>query len=208
MTRKLKSPVLVFVVALVTGAMVASVASASSNPTYRTAGAPATITGVQAGVNVFHVPGAGTYECTSRTFHGAMSQVSEHQLKVHQTITGCKAFGFSNAHVNTTGCDYVFTTPTTGAGGTYHAQRHLVCSAGNSIKITPTVFGASVCSMEIGSHTAGGVADLKNEAGKVRFTWTLTNISHSAGCGAAAAADATLTGEALFAGSQGAFSVS
>ena len=184
-------------------AMSASVASVASAAEYHSAGAPTTITGSQSSTNAFHVPGAGTVECTTATFHSAQATTTTKELTVHPTYGGCKAFGFANTHINTAPCNYTFTEPSGGK-----AAVHVACSGG-SISITPTFLGSSVCTMTVGSQTTGGNVDLANQAGgKVLVTSTVTNIAHSAGCGASAAADGTYTGSVLTQGSAGAISVS
>jgi hypothetical protein len=173
---------------------------------YHSATGP-TISGSQVGANAFHVPGAGTVECLTATFHNAPPATTAEELTIHPTYSGCKAFGFAITEVITTGCDYTLTKP---AGGptTFTAAMHLACSAGNSIRITPTVFGGSVCTVTVGSQSPSGSVDLANEAGKVLVTSTLSGISHSAGCGAEPKADGIYTGSVLAQGRAGAISVS
>jgi hypothetical protein len=213
MIRNLKTLGMAVVAVLAMSAMVASAASAANE--FHSAGAPTTITGSQVGTNAFHVPGAGTVECTTATFHSSQSTTTTNELTVHPTYSGCKAFGFATTDVVTTGCDYTFTTPTA-TPTDYHTPTHVVCyttpgppHVQHTIKITPTVFGGSVCTVTVGSQSPSGTVDLKNEAGgKVLATSTVTGISHSAGCGAEAKADGTYTGSVLLQGSAGAISVS
>jgi hypothetical protein len=202
MSRNLKTLGLAVVAVLAMNVMVASVASAANE--FHSAGAPATITGSQKSTNAFHVPGAGTVHCTSATFHSTMSNTTATELTVHPTYSGCTAFGFANAHVSTTGCDYTITQPSS-----LKSAMHVVCSGANLIRITPT-FLTSVCTVTVGSQSPAGNVSFKNEAGgKVLVTSNVTGISHSAGCAATAGAkDGTYTGTVLTQGDKGAISVS
>jgi hypothetical protein len=182
-------------------AMVASAASAANE--FHSAGTPTTISGSQTSTNAFHVPGAGTVECTTATFHGTQTGTTATELTIHPTYGGCKAFGFATTDVTTTNCNYTFTQPSS-----LKSVTHVACAAGSSIRITPTVFGGSVCTVTVGSHTPAGNVSFTNEAGKVKVTSNVTNITHSAGCGASAASDGTYTGTVTVSGDKGAISVS
>jgi hypothetical protein len=203
MIRNFKTLGLAVVAVLAMSAMVASAASAAE---FHSAGEPTTITGSQNTTNAFHVPGAGTVECTTATFHSVQPKTTAAELTVHPTYSGCKAFGFANTHVTTTGCDYTFTEP----NASTQSVTHVVCSGTNLITITPTVFSSSVCTVTVGTQSPSGNVSFKNEAGgKVLVTSNVTNISHSAGCGATAGAkDGTYTGTVLTQGDKGAISVS
>jgi hypothetical protein len=202
MIRNLKTLGLVVVAVLVMSAMVASAASAANE--FHSTGAPTTITGSQVSTNVFHIPGAGTWECTTATFHGTQTGTTITEWTIHPVWSGCKLFGFSTTDMSTTGCDYTITQPSS-----LKSVTHIACSGTNLIKATPTVFGGSVCTLTLGSQSPSGVVDFKNEAGgKIFVTWTITGISHSAGCGASAASDGTYTGTFLVSGDKGAISVS
>jgi hypothetical protein len=217
MAHSLKAlgPVVIAVLAM--NVMVASVASAANE--FHSAGAPTTITGSHKSITAFHFPGAGSWECTTATFHSSQSATTTQDLTMHPTYSGCKLFGFSTVDTITTGCDYTFTQPSSSK-----SAMHIVCASGTLIRITPTVFGGSVCTITFGSQSPAGVVDFTNNPkikekvgenevvvehpGKVLATWTVTGISHSAGCGAEAKADATYTGTILLQGDKGAISVS
>jgi hypothetical protein len=200
MIRNLKTLGLAVVAVLATSAMVVSMASAAE---YHSANAPTTITGSQYSTNAFHVPGAGTLECTTATLHGSLSTTTATELTVHPTYSGCKAFGFATTHVTTIFCDYTFTQPY----ALQWSEMHVVCSDANLIRITPTVFGGSVCTVTIGSQSPTGYVQFINEGSNVRAIWNMTSVSHSAGCGASAASDGTYTGSVLMQGSNGTISV-
>ncbi len=116
------------------------------------------ITGIQETEHVFTNEG-GTVRCTTSTWSASATPVSGaiSELTLAPTYTGCSAFGFATAHVKVNGCTYTLTTPTTtGVAGevTWHpSQIHVLCPAGKSIEITPTAFGASICTQFIGEQT-------------------------------------------------------
>jgi hypothetical protein len=203
MIYNLKTLGLALIAVLAMSAMVASAASAANE--FHSAGAPTTITGSQASTNAIHVPGAGTMECSATTSHTSQSTTTALEWTVHLHFGPCKAFGFATTDVITTGCDLTFTVP----WNIFRSKIHHVCSGLSLFKITPTVFGGSVCTVTMGSQSPGGDVSFKNEAGgKILVTSNVTGISHSAGCGAEAKADASWTGTILMQGSAGAISVS
>lgn len=173
-------------------AMVAVEASAVE---YHTSASPTTLSGTQATANVFHIPGAGSVECTGANFTGTISGKTVQEIQLSPAYSGCKAFGFATTDMITTDCHYKLTQPT-GVPKTYKTTNmHIVCTNG-PIKITPTFFGASVCTVEIGSQTPGGSMHIENKEGHlhVLIISYLNEMSHSAGCGASAAADGEYTG--------------
>jgi hypothetical protein len=187
--RNIKALGLALVAVFAMSAVIASAAQAEQS--YRSSGTPTELSGTQVATNKFHVPGAGTVECTGANFTGTVTGTAVSTLEVHPTYSNCVAFGFAGTHITTTGCNYKFDTPVAN-----QAAVHVLCTGTNTIKITPTFFGASVCTVEVGSQTPTGVVDLANNAGKtdVLVTSTVTGISHTAGCGASAAADGEYTG--------------
>jgi len=120
------------------------------------------------GVQVFETP-KGKVECTTVvwTAYSANSILSE--ITVTPSTSGCKAFGFSFTDVKVNACTYTFTTPTSlGAEGVTWSgeQFHLLCPTGKQIEITPTAFGASVCTQFLGPQTpTGGHIVGKNKGG-------------------------------------------
>jgi hypothetical protein len=71
------------------------------------------------------------------------------EATVHPTISECTS-SFGSASVNTEECHYLY-TPHTDANG--HAEVHLTCPAGQSIKMSV----GGVCTISIGSQTIPGV---------------------------------------------------
>jgi hypothetical protein len=191
MIRNFKTLGLALVAVFAISAVAASAASAVE---YHASAEPTSLSGTQVAANVFHVPGAGSVSCTEANFTGTISPKTVQTLKVHPTYGGCSAFGFT-AHITTTGCDFEFTQPT-GGGPVYSATVHVVCGGTSKIKITPTFFGSSVCTIEVGSQTPAGGVDIENKETEshVLVTSTTTGINHTAGCGAAAGSNGEYTG--------------
>jgi hypothetical protein len=165
---------------------------AASAAEYHTSPAPAQLYGWFLESSSFHIPGAGTVECSPGFINGYQSTLTTSEITLHPTYGLCKAFGFANTDVSTFTCDYTLTEPSKA----FQASMHIVCGSGHSIEITPTVFGSSACTVTIGSQSPSGTMDIKNNGSlyEIDLTSTVTKIKHSAGCGASAASDATLTG--------------
>jgi len=175
-------------------------------------------TGTQEGKTIFHSSG-GNVECTE-THELGVGSVKE-GVNSEQTITpvyntetkeakpNCVAFGFAEAHVKVNGCTYTLTTPTKGTGTepTWETGEkgdvHTLCPTGKSIEITPTFFGASVCTESIGAQTptSGHIVGKNitdNEKMAVTLSITLAGI-HYTGTGSSCGnsethTDGTLTG--------------
>ena len=170
----------------------AAFAPAASAVQLHTSASPTELTGSLVEASVLTIPNAGTIECTGTTETGTVTGTTVSEFETHPSYSGCKAFGYATSHIATQGCNFkVFTIG--GSGPTYAASASILCSAGNKIIITPTFFGASICTVTIEGHTPSGGVDLINEnfPNWVKVRYTMTGISHSAGCGALAAADGT-----------------
>jgi hypothetical protein len=180
---------LVVLAIFVTGSLAASAAQAEQS--YRFSTSPTTVSSSQVAKNKLHIPGAGTAECVSVNLGGAITGTAINAIELHPEFSGCSAFGFPEAHIITTGCNFRFATPVKNK-----ANVALECSGTNKIKITPTLVGASICTLELPPQTFGGVVDLENNAGKtdVLMRLTLTKIHHGPACGVPTAADGELTG--------------
>lgn len=189
MRRNSKALGLALVAVFAMSALVASAAQAQQS--YRSSASPTTLSGSQVTKNVFHVPGAGTVECSTATFAGTQTGTAVSDVTITPTYSGCVAFGFSSTHINMNGCQYTFTTPSN-----FKATSDVICPGSNKIQITPTFFGSSVCTVQVGAQTPSGVVDLENKESEshVLVTATVTGIAHSAGCGASAASDGEYTG--------------
>jgi hypothetical protein len=191
MIRNFKILATVFVAVFAISAVAASAASAVE---YHASAEPTSLSSEQIVVNVFHVPGAGSVTCTEANFTGTISSKTVKTLKVHPIYGGCHGFGFTT-DITTAACDFEFTQPT-GVGPVYAATVHVVCGGTSKIKITPTFFGSSVCTIEVGSQTPAGGVDIENKETEshVLVTSTVTGISHTAGCGATAGSNGEYTG--------------
>jgi len=138
------------------------------------------ITGDQdGGVQRFQTP-EGTIECTTATFSAYSETEVLGELTVKPHYTNCSTFGFSKNDINLNGCTYTFTTPVSLGSETVTwggEQLHLVCPTGSQIEITPTFFGASVCTQLIGPQTPTGghiVGVNKTSEGIVDVTLEIT----------------------------------
>jgi len=220
MIRNYKVFGLAVVAMLALGAFVAQGASADPLTCEGLAsGSTCFTSGDQDGGTHKFVSAGGSVTCTEAIFTGS-GAVGTSGAVAEQTINSvynkCSAFGFAEAHVKTNGCTYTFTTPTKVSAGVVtwdpstnslgeptEAQLHLVCDTGKSIEITPTFFGASVCTEFVGSQTPtmGHVVG-RNVTGSspmaVTLEITLENI-HYTGTGSSCGnsethSDATLNG--------------
>ncbi len=208
MIRNYKTLGLALMAMFAFGAIAAQGASAVPL-TVETAAPTVFVTGDQdGGSHTFTTP-EGNVTCTNTTFSGSGAQASGqvNHLTVTPDYTSCKAFFIANADVIHNGCTYTFTTPSTDIGDgqvTWHPNDlHIVCPTGKSIQITPTVFGASVCTQSVGPQTVtGGHVVGKNVLGSkpmdITLEITLSGI-HYTGTGGACGnsethSDATYTG--------------
>ncbi len=128
---------------------------------------PASIHGVQEGINKFTVEGAPAVECETAEFNGTLTEASE-WLKITPTYGKCKAFGFAST-VTFNGCQYEFHT---------NGSVDVLCPSGKKIVIEVTEGLAKGCKVEIGEQK--GLESVKYEniaGGKVRVT---ANVKHVA----------------------------
>jgi len=178
------------------GAIVAQGASAKSALTIP-APVPPTVSITGDGHNTpTHLRANGsTVTCNTTTYSAkdtsGTGSISE--MTVAPTYSACTAFGFATAHVKTNSCTFTFTTPSTlikAGEPTWHgADLHLLCPSGKSIEITPTAFGASVCTQFLSPQTPTGGHVVGTNAGTtaemdVTLDITLTGI-HYTGTGGA-----------------------
>jgi hypothetical protein len=112
-----------------------SVASASAAEFHATAVGTA-ISGEQATSHKFTVTGS-SITCTTAKFTGKTEALNSTTQKVHPEYSGCTAFGFVGATVNTTGCQYIFHTAT----GTVDLEE---CTAGGIVVEASSAFGKCV----------------------------------------------------------------
>jgi hypothetical protein len=161
--RKFKMLSLAMVAVLALGAIGAQAASAAFNFTAPGAGASQVIelTGTKITNHVFKNAG-GEVTCSTISFSGSATGPEQTQQTSIPSYSGCSAFGFAEAHVKMNGCDYLFTAPTTEPeAGKYTGEPpHFICPVVGGVKqkaeITPTFFGASVCTQFIPEQTPTG----------------------------------------------------
>jgi hypothetical protein len=100
----------------------------------------------------------------------------------------CTAFGFAGAHVKQNECTGTSTTGTSIKPGevTWSAatQGHLLCPTGKQIEITPTAFGASLCTQSIAPQTGTGGHVVGRNAGTagamdITLESTLTGVHYT-----------------------------
>jgi hypothetical protein len=157
MIRNLKVMGLALVAIFAMGAVLASAASASN---FHAASYPVTISGSQSTTHVFTASGTSV-SCEKATFSGSASADSS-EVTIHPSYSGCTAFGFVGATVNTEECNYVFHSgnTTNEAEQIYAGTTDVVCPAGQSIKIS-----ASTCALEVKSQNGLSAVSYDNNAG-------------------------------------------
>jgi hypothetical protein len=158
MNRKSRVFGIALIAALALSAVVAQGALAKFSFTAPERGVTDTtfLTGEKTSNHVFTTT-EGEVTCTTISFSGSAVGKSTSEVSIAPSYSGCTAFGFATAHVKVNGCTYLFTTPTIANSpnpGDYTGESpHVKCPAGKSIEITPTFFGASVCTSKIGEQT-------------------------------------------------------
>ncbi len=197
MKRNLKALGLSLVAVFAMSAMVAQAASA--DPLFKSDEAHTIIKGSQEGTHEF-VAGEGKVTCTTANFAGTSEEKAQNSLTIIPEYKGCTAFGFATTDVKfaENGCEYVFTS-TTGEG----EDVHLLCSGEKNVELTPTVFGFSVCTVDVLPGTFESVTYDNVENGDVTVTAEAAGISYeevSGDCGIGSGENGTYTGNATMAG--------
>ncbi len=172
MTGKIKAISALLAVACALCAVTAQVATATEAYTSGVgAGVRTFAAGDKTTNHVFSSP-SGPVVCTTIGFLGESVQTGPtiEEITLTPSFSGCTAFGFT-AHVSNNSCDFLFTAPTTVTANewTIHPA-HIVPSSGSSCNftVTPTFFGASVCTQTIPNQTAtSGHIIGKNSAAEV-----------------------------------------
>lgn len=161
MIRKFKAIGLTMVAVF---ALTAVSASAAQAATFMSEGnVTASITADQEGTNVFSVEGSEV-KCTTAHFAtaGEVSSPTEN-IEVHPEYSGCTAFGFLSATVNTEGCNYILN-----ANGTVT----VTCSSGHVITIK-----GGTCEATVGSQGPLSGISYTNTSGKVKVSSNVTTIA-------------------------------
>ncbi|HET7122190.1 MAG TPA: hypothetical protein VFI17_13180 [Solirubrobacterales bacterium] len=177
MIRNVKALGLALIAVFAMSAMVASAAQAENGVLDLRPGAAGTkvkINGAQVNKHVFTVTESNV-ECNVAEFQGIGEyETNATTLSVHPVYTGCTAFGFLNANVNTENCNYEGMA--NGAGESTEEGKMLtwntgeikvVCSGTNTININ----AAGVCEASVGSQTIANGLKFTNTTveGKMDF---------------------------------------
>lgn len=80
-------------------------------------------------------------------------------LTMHRIFANCGAFGFAEATILTTGCDYRYDLVEELSADVFSAEAKLVCEAGKQVKII-----AGTCEVQIPAQTLGTVEVVENTA--------------------------------------------
>jgi hypothetical protein len=204
MIRNIRALGIALMAVFALSAVAAQTAAAGENLTIEGIVAPAKgfATGTKTTTHVFATPN-GEVVCSTISFPSEAVQAggTVSEVTVNPSYSGCTAFGFATAHVTNNGCHYLFTKPTDLGGGkwTFHPP-HIVPTSGSTCNftITPTFFGASVCTQTVENQTpTGGHVTATNGTaanGKMDVTLhtTLTGI-HYKGTGGVCGENVTNT---------------
>lgn len=119
---------------------------------------PATLSGEQVeGDPIVYNLGGNKIECSTATVTGEATKKAT-TVTLHPSFSGCSAFGFGEATVTTTGCDFTYTFHNELAVDTWDATVDTECIASNEI-----VVAAGTCEVRIepqeGVHTVEWVDD-------------------------------------------------
>ncbi len=196
MKRNLKALGLSLVAVFAMSAMVAQAASA--DPLFKSDDVHTSINGSQDGTHVFEAGAGNEVKCTTAEFDGTTTGTSTDELTIEPTYKGCTAFGFATTHVKFNSCDYLFTS-TTGEG----EDVHLNCENEDTVELTPTLFGFSVCTVHVFDGTFEEVTYDNVANGDVQVTAAATGISYEetgSGCDVGSGNDGTYTGNATVKG--------
>lgn len=168
MSRYLKVLGLAFVAVLAMSAFASAAASAAQFMSEGNVSGSITADQEASNPHVFTVDGTEV-KCTTAHFAtmGAVPSPTA-TITVHPEYSGCTAFGFVNAEVTTTGCDYVL-----------HADGGIDIVQGAS---TPTCNGIKVhaltCTVVVGTQNGLSAVSYENLAGgKVRIKASVKNIA-------------------------------
>lgn len=199
MTRKLKALGLALVAVFAMSAVAASAASAVE---FHGGAEPTKINATGVGNQTLSANGVNVVCSTSSFTSGNVAQTTS-SITITPTYSNCKVAGLFTAHVNFTSCDYTFN-----ASGTVD----LGCTTeGDTVDITATFFGSSVCTIKISEGTFAEAATYDNvtEGGKKHVTVTanakgITYAETGGECGIGSGTNGTYTGNATVKGQNGA----
>jgi hypothetical protein len=138
--------------------------AANASAAIFTATATGEIAGQATEPQVFTVNG-GQIKCLNAALTGTIKELSQTQQEITIKYSSCTAFGFNTVDISSG----TFMSTTSG-------QVHVL----SPITITPTFFGASVCTVTIGIQTTGPVSYINNHiyTGSEEKTTTTTDPTH------------------------------
>lgn len=144
MVHKVKTLGLAVVAVLAMSAMIAQAAQAA--PFFHSEASSTTLEGTQIGEQKF-VTSGGTVKCTTATFTGSQSGTTVTTVTLKPVYSGCTAFGFAGASVDTSGtgheCGYLFHMVENSSPPT--ATADVECNAaGEDITVTVPGLGCTV----------------------------------------------------------------
>ncbi|HET7120810.1 MAG TPA: hypothetical protein VFI17_06120 [Solirubrobacterales bacterium] len=120
------------------------------------------LTGEQIGNVRLTIDGSGV-ECNVAITEGT-GKDGETWGRMHPTYEGCTAFGFVNATVTTTGCDFEAMATEETSAGVFAGELKLVCESGKEV-----IIAVALCEAKIGPQTVskGTKATNMSSAGKM-----------------------------------------
>lgn len=140
MLRRARRSLLALPIAALAAAAVAAPAATASE--FTAGGYEAFTFGLQDETIVFHTNG-GEAVCSTAELEGTMDQASS-TLGLHPVFSGCKAFGFLSATVETTGCGFTYHAGDEVSTGLWEGTLDVFCAGGSTITIT-----AATCQVKI-----------------------------------------------------------
>jgi hypothetical protein len=112
----------------------------------------------------------GTVKCATAAGAGVIGSTDFTTLHLRVKYSGCTAFGFST--IDFSEATYQFTA---GEGKDVHIK--------NTMTLTPTLFGASLCTVTVGPQTVGTVDYSNASASTVKVAPAVTGIKYTSSGG-------------------------
>jgi hypothetical protein len=140
-----------------------AVGAANASAAQFTYSATGTITGNALETQSFTFNG-GSVQCKQALSSGTINSTASSQQELTVTYSSCIAFGF--ATVDIPPATYLFT-----ASGSVHLQ--------NTITITPTFSGSSLCTLTIGPQTMGTIDFANSGASNIKVSPTVSGIVYT-----------------------------
>jgi hypothetical protein len=167
-----------FVVALLLSVLASNTAQAA--PFFDTDVPVASLHGTSETPDGHFLTEAGTVECSTVHYTGSVTDGSS-TLTLSTNQTGCKAFGFINATVTSTGCNHVLHLTETVEHDWYKAHVDVSCESGKSIRIV-----AGTCEIAIDSQSGITTVDITDmtpingtNPSDITLKWTAQGISYT-----------------------------